>query len=72
MKERERDIRITINYLVEERERIESTGCPRPDEDFQLTHQYITDEISRLHLELFKNQYQTRFGDKINDKNAFQ
>lgn len=71
MDQREKDIRETINYLVEERERIESTGCPRPEEDFHLTHHFIIDEISRLHLELFKNQYQSRFGDKINDKNAF-
>ena len=71
MDQREKDIREMINYLVEERERIESTGCTRPEEDFHLTHQFIIDEISRLHLELFKNQYQSRFGDKINDKNAF-
>ena len=71
MDQREKDIRETINYLIEERERIESTGCPRPDEDFISTHHFITDEIARLHLELFKNQYQTRFGDKINDQNAF-
>jgi hypothetical protein len=53
-----------INYLIEEKERIESTGCPRVDEDFVLTYYFITEEISRLQLELFQQQYQIRFGNR--------
>jgi len=64
MNDRSREIQEAITYLIEEKERIESTGCPRVDEDFVPTHHFITEEISRLQLELFKQQYQIRFGTR--------
>lgn len=64
MEDQSARIQDKINYLIEEKERIESTGCPRVDEDFVSTHHFITEEISRLQLELFQQQYQIRFGNR--------
>ena len=64
MEDQSARIQDKINYLIEEKERIESTGCPRVDEDFVPTYHFITEEISRLQLELFRQQYQIRFGTK--------
>jgi len=64
MEDKSKEIQEAISYLTKEKERIESTGCPRVDEAFVSTHHFITEEISRLQLEIFKQQYQMRFGNR--------
>ena len=64
MEDKSKEIQEAISYLTKEKERIESTGCPRVDEEFVSTHHFITEEISRLQLELFQQQYQIRFGNR--------
>ena len=64
MEDKSKEIQEAISYLNKEKERIESTGCPRVDEEFVSTHHFITEEISRLQLEIFKQQYHMRFGTR--------
>ena len=49
---------LMINHLIEERQRIEDASDLRIDRDLKLTYDYITEEISRLNLELFQARYQ--------------
>jgi hypothetical protein len=49
---------LMINHLIEERQRIEDVSDLRIDRDLKLTYDFITEEIARLNLELFKARYQ--------------
>ena len=56
---------LMINHLIQERERIEAVSDLRIDCDLKLTYDYITQEISRLNLELFQERYQY-YEDNLN------
>ena len=49
---------ILINYLIQEREKVEKISISPIDPDYRQLYEYITEEISRLNLLLFKNEYQ--------------
>jgi len=49
---------ILINYLIQEREKVEKISISPIDPDYRQLYEYITEEISRLNLLLFKSEYQ--------------
>ena len=49
---------LMVNHLIEERQRIEDVSDLCIDRDLKLTHDFITEEIARLNLELFQARYQ--------------
>ena len=48
---------ILINYLIQEREKVEKISISPIDPDYRQLYEYITEEISRLNLLLFKGEY---------------
>lgn len=48
---------ILINHLIQEREKVEKISMSPIDRDYKHLYEYITDEISRLNLLLFKSEY---------------
>ena len=49
---------LMINHLIQERQKIEDLSVTRVDRDYKRLYDYITEEISRLNLELFQSEYQ--------------
>jgi len=49
---------ILVNHLIQEREKVEKISTSPIDRDYRQVYEYITEEISRLNLLLFKNEYQ--------------
>lgn len=49
---------ILINYLIQEREKVEKISISPINPDYRQLYEYITEEISRLNLLLFKSEYQ--------------
>lgn len=47
-----------IQYLNEERHKIEQASGFRTDPDLRDTHQFITERISKLKMEVFREQYE--------------
>jgi hypothetical protein len=48
---------ILINHLIKEREKVEKICTSPIDRDYKHLYEYITEEISRLNLLLFKGEY---------------
>jgi len=49
---------ILVNHLIQEREKVEKVSTSPIDRDYRQVYEYITEEISRLNLLLFKSEYQ--------------
>jgi len=49
---------ILVNHLIQEREKVEKISTSTIDRDYRQVYEYITEEISRLNLLLFKSEYQ--------------
>jgi hypothetical protein len=49
---------LMINHLIQERQKIEDLSMTRIDRDYRKLYDYITEEIARLNLELFRSEYQ--------------
>ena len=49
---------LMINHLIQERQKIEDLSMTRIDRDYRKLYDYITQEIARLNLELFRSEYQ--------------
>jgi hypothetical protein len=47
-----------VDYLIKERERIEKSSDFRIDPDLRATYQFITERISQLKMEQFKEKYE--------------
>jgi len=49
---------ILVNHLIQEREKVEKVSTSPIDRDYRQVYEYITEEISKLNLLLFKSEYQ--------------
>ena len=49
---------ILVNHLIQEREKVEKVSTSPIDRDYRQVYEYITEEISRLNLLLFKSEFQ--------------
>lgn len=49
---------LMMNHLIQERQKIEDLSVTRIDRDYKKLYDYITEEISKLNLELFQSEYQ--------------
>ena len=47
-----------VDYLIKERDKIEKSSDFRIDPDLRATYQFITERISQLKMEQFKEKYE--------------
>lgn len=63
---RRRKIGELMDYLIHQRDQIESTGCYRVDPDLRKAYEFVNQEIQNLQMMTFESQYQ-EFSRKLSD-----